>query len=158
VNQIHRLIQEHGHAQARLMVPAEERHLVDKTAYVLEQETLSLGITYSGFCLTALPHRQLGTEERWERRSHNITLVVEPGILFDHQGVTKVHGVPYGSRARMIPLYLQTRAAQTSSPEVELGRSMRDWLGRMGVPVGGKTVRDIRDQADRISACRITFL
>ncbi|CAH2605684.1 protein of unknown function (plasmid) [Rhodovastum atsumiense] len=58
----------------------------------------------------------------------------------------------------MILLYLQTRAVQASSPEVELGRSMRDWLGRMGVSIGGKTVREIRDQADRISACRLTFL
>ena len=39
----------------------------------------------------------------------------------------------------MILLYLQTRAVRTSSREVELGRSLHDWLGRMGLVWGGET-------------------
>jgi hypothetical protein len=57
----------------------------------------------------------------------------------------------------MILLYLQTQAVRTKSPEVELGASMREWLGRMGIPIGGKSLKDVRDQADRISACTLTF-
>lgn len=57
----------------------------------------------------------------------------------------------------MILLYLQTRALQTDSREVELGRSMHNWLDRMGLSVGGQTYRDIREQACRISACNLTF-
>ena len=34
----------------------------------------------------------------------------------------------------MILLYLQTQAIRTRSREVELGRSMRHWLDRMGRP------------------------
>ena len=48
-------------------------------------------------------------------------------------------GVPYGSRARLIMLYLQSEALRTSSREVELGRSLRNWLERMGISVGGKS-------------------
>jgi hypothetical protein len=66
-------------------------------------------------------------------------------------------GVPYGSRARLILLYLQTQAIRSQSPEVELGRSMDDWLGRMGISSGGKTRIDVRDQAERISACNLSF-
>src|SRR5215217_3139625 len=69
----------------------------------------------------------------------------------------KLFGVPYGARARMILLYLQTQAVRTSSREVELGRSMRDWLGRMGLAVGGETTRALREQAARISACSLKF-
>ncbi|CAO3440027.1 Plasmid encoded RepA protein [Azospirillum argentinense] len=57
----------------------------------------------------------------------------------------------------MILLYLQTRALQTDSREVELGRSMHEWLDRMGLSVGGQTYRDIREQASRIAACNLTF-
>jgi hypothetical protein len=57
----------------------------------------------------------------------------------------------------MILLYLQTRAIQTDSREVELGRSMHEWLDRMGLSVGGQTYRDIREQASRIAACNLTF-
>lgn len=155
---IHQLVLLHGQEQARRLVTPDERHLVDMAAAVLAVENPALGISYSGFCLTALPHRKLADTDRWERIGHNVTLVVEPGSLPDSEGVTRVHGVPYGSRARMILLYLQTRAIQTGSPEVELGGSMRDWLGRMNIPVGGKSFKDVRDQANRISACHLTFV
>ena len=44
-------------------------------------------------------------------------------------------------------LYLQTQAVRTGSREVELGRSMRDWMERMGLSVGGETARSLREQA-----------
>ena len=67
------------------------------------------------------------------------------------------YGVPYGARARMILLYLQTQAVRTGSREVALGRSMRDWMERMGLAIGGETARSLREQAARISACTLKF-
>ena len=69
----------------------------------------------------------------------------------------KLYGVPYGARARMILLYLQTQAVRTGSREVALGRSMRDWMERMGLAVGGETAHSLREQAARISACSLKF-
>ena len=43
------------------------------------------------------------------------------------------------------------------SCEVELGRSMRDWLGRMGLSWGGNTGRALREQAARSAACNLRF-
>jgi len=67
-------------------------------------------------------------------------------------------GVPYGSVARLILLYLQTEAIRTNSPEVELGRSMRSWMTRMSLASGGRNYQLVAEQARRISACRLTFL
>jgi hypothetical protein len=156
--QIHHLITQVGRDQAKaLQTNPEQRNLIDIAAAVLEEERQDLGITYSGFALTALPHRRLPDEQPWERRGHRIRLLIEPGRLPIRGGGFKLYGVPYGSRARMILLYLQTRAIQTDSREVELGRSMHEWLDRMGLSVGGQTYRDIREQASRIAACNLTF-
>src|SRR3954454_14730056 len=57
----------------------------------------------------------------------------------------------------MILLYLQTQAVRTNSPQVALGRSMRNWMERMGLAVGGETARSIRKQSARISACTLKF-
>jgi hypothetical protein len=157
VGDIHRLVIQHGREKARELVPARHRHLVDVAAEVLADEAQNLGITYSGFCLTAFPHKRLDDAEVWEKRGHNVTLLVEPGRLKTGSGPTELFGVPYGARARMILIYLQTQAVRTRSREVRLGRSMRDWMGRMGMTVGGETVRALRDQARRISACNIKF-
>ena len=46
---------------------------------------------------------------------------------------------------------------RTGRREIELGRSLRVWLHRMGITVGGKSVAGVREQAERISRCRLTF-
>jgi hypothetical protein len=66
-------------------------------------------------------------------------------------------GVPYGSYARFILLFLQSQAVKSGSREIELGRSMRFWLGNMGLSIGGTTYRMVNEQARRISGCTLTF-
>lgn len=158
MSNIHELISLHGRNAAKRMVPSGEQKLVDIAAEFMANESTALGITYAGFCLTSLPHKALPDEQHWERNGHRVRMIVQPGLLPDSSGGTKLYGVPYGSRARMILLYLQTRAVQTGSPEVELGSSMREWLGRMNVSIGGKQYRDVKEQANRISACNLTFV
>jgi hypothetical protein len=146
----------HGRERAREMVDARMRPLVDIAAEVLADDTQRIGISYTGFCLTALPHKKLADDLPWEKKGHRVTLLVEPGRL-KHGGKTKLYGVPYGARARMILLYLQTQAIRTGSREVALGRSMRDWMERMGLAIGGETAHALREQAARISACSLKF-
>jgi hypothetical protein len=153
---VHQLVLIHGKEKAREMVDVRMRPLVDIAAEVLSDDSHRIGISYTGFCLTALPHKKLADDQPWEKKGHKVTLLVEPGRLM-HAGKMKLHGVPYGARARMILLYLQTQAIRTKSREVALGRSMRDWMERMGLSVGGETARALREQAARISACSLKF-
>jgi hypothetical protein len=139
------------------MVPERQRPLVDIAAEVMADESQRIGISYTGFCLTSLPHKRLPDDQAWQKHGHRVTLLIEPGRLKSAKGDLRLHGVPYGARARMILLYLQTQAVRTGSREVALGRSMRDWMERMGLSVGGETARSLREQAARISACSLKF-
>ena len=152
-----RLVLVHGRDTARAMVEPEQKRLVDIAAEVMGDDVGRIGITYTGFCLTGLPHKRLPDEHPWEKKGHRVTLLIEPGRMKIGRGPAKLHGVPYGARARMILLYLQTQAVRTGSREVELGRSMRDWLGRMGLSWGGETGKALREQATRIAACSLKF-
>lgn len=115
-------------------------------------EDLQANFVHAGFALTALPHRRI-EETEWVREAAGLTLRVESGR--DERG--EVVGVPYGSIARMILLYLQTEAVRTRSREVELGRNMNRWLTAMGVNNGGKGYTLVREQSWRLSLCRLTF-
>jgi hypothetical protein len=157
MGEVHRLILAHGREKARDMVPVSQRRLVDVAAEVMAEDAQSLGITYSGWCLTALPHKRLPNDQVWSRSGYRCTLLVEPGRLQIGRGRPVLFGVPYGARARLILLYLQTEAVRRESREVSLGRSMRDWMTRMGLSVGGETARGLRDQAHRIAASSIKF-
>ena len=150
---VHQLILRHGVDGARAMAGnAAERHAINAAALMLSEEASRLGITHAGFAMTSLPHKRIG-EGFWKREGHRTTLLVESGR--DRQG--HFVGVPYGSIARLILLYLQTEATRTGSPEVELGRSMKSWMGRMSLTTGGRTYQLVAEQARRISACRLTF-
>ena len=153
MGEIHRLILRHGVDGARAMASTKaERHAIDAAAVILSDEESRLGITHAGFAMTSLPHKRI-EEPYWKREGHRTTLLVESG----RNRHSDLIGVPYGSIARLILLYLQTEAIRTNCPEVELGRSMNSWMGRMSLSTGGRTYQLVTEQARRISACRLTF-
>jgi hypothetical protein len=151
--QIHRLIVAYGIEETRRQAVSKHDRLVIETAHrVLSDDAEKMGFTYSGFALTSLPHKPQ-TELVWRRDGHNITMLIESGR--DRTG--KPLGLPYGSYARFILLFLQSEAIRTQSREIELGRSMRVWLGNMGLSIGGTTYKLVTAQARRISGCTLTF-
>jgi hypothetical protein len=153
---VHRLLEERGKRGA--LEAGIDRSVVEAAASYMGDEDTGLGFAYSGWAQCALPHKRLADDATWGISAERIKLVVEPGRRTIGDGAeTEYVGVPFGSHARLILLYLQTEALRTNSREVELGRSLRDWLGRIGVSVGGMTGKSVRDQAERISRCRLTF-
>lgn len=134
-----------------------ERVVVEAAAQYLGDEENSIGFLYSGWCQAALPHRKLANDAGWQIESERMALVVEPGMRPTPGGKPEAVGVPYGSRARLIMIYLQSEAIRTQSREILLGRSLREWLMKMGIPVGGKSLKDVRDQCERISRCRLSL-
>lgn len=157
MSELHRLILTHGRDAARQMVPLADRHLIDAASAVLAVEREEIGISYSGFALTGLPHKKIADDAVWEKIGHRLTLTVTPGRLPGPNGKTVPYGVPYGAYARLIMLYLQTQALKTGSRRVELGRSMRAFLEKLGLSIGGTTYGRVWDQARRIAACNLVF-
>ena len=60
---VRRLVLVHGRERARTMVEPEQRALVDIAAKVLGDDAGRIGISYSGFCLTGLPHKRFSDEQ-----------------------------------------------------------------------------------------------
>lgn len=151
---VQKLLLTHGLETARRIVTDKrERQRLEIAANMIAEGEESLSICHAGFALTSLPHKNIG-ETVWRREGHRVTLLVESGLNRSAQPI----GIPYGSKARMILIYLQTQAVRIQSREVELGRSMKAWLTAMGMPnTGGATYKMVTEQAKRIGACRLTF-
>lgn len=154
---VHDLLTERGR-QATLDLDFDRRVVEAASSYMTDEDG-SIAYLFSGWTQAALPHKKLADNEVWEIRTPRVTLLVEPGRKPNQvEGLPPISvGVPYGSRARLIMLYLQTEALKTNSREVELGKSLRAWFVRLGIPPGGKSIRDVREQAERITRCRLTF-
>src|SRR6202046_3934853 len=110
---VHQLILRHGVEEARRQaVTKHERQIVEAAYQVLSDDAERMGFTYSGFALTSLPHKpQLGST--WRREGHNLTLVLHAGV----DRAERTVGLPYGSYARFILLFLQSEGIRTSSRE-----------------------------------------
>ena len=85
-----------------------------------------LAFLHSGLCQTCLPHsRPTSNQAVWTRSSGRFSLMVTPGIIDDRPASarqkqptpedleTMYVGVPYGSRARLILLFLQSEGIKS---------------------------------------------
>jgi hypothetical protein len=153
---IHSILEAQGKAAA--LAAGLERTVVEAASLYMADEDGAFGFVYSGWAQCALPHRRLADDAAWEIGADRLRLVVEPGRRPSrNDGPLEWVGVPFGAHARLILLYLQTQALKTGSRDIELGHSLRDWLRRIGVSVGGRTGLLVKEQAERISRCRLTF-
>jgi len=155
VAEVHDLVEARG--RAALTEPGTDRRVVEAALRYMAAEDAATAFLFSGWAQAALPHKRLADDATWQVRTDHCTLLVEPGRRVSPSGPPQPIGVPYGSRARLIFLFLQTEALRTNSREVELGKSLRSWLARLGIPQGGKSIREVREQAERISRCRLSF-
>jgi Plasmid encoded RepA protein len=155
MGEVHDIIEARGKAAA--LRSELDRQVVEAAARYMADEDPGIGFLYSGWCQAALPHRRLPDGIPWHISTERVKLAVEPGLRPGSEGKLVPGGVPYGSRARLIMLFLQTEALRTGSRDVVLGGSLPAWLARMGIPNGGKSQRDVREQAERIARCRFTF-
>ncbi|RYI23406.1 MAG: plasmid replication initiator [Acetobacteraceae bacterium] len=154
---VHKLLREVGKAKA-IAAGTVERDVIETAAKYMADEESGLGFVYSGWTQCALPHRRLKDDEPWTIASERVRLVVQPGLRpVGEDGLLESVGVPFGAHARLILLFLQTEALRTGSREVELGGSLRQWMARLGIQPGGSAFRSVREQAERISRCRLSF-
>ncbi len=155
MGEVHKLLREEGREVA--LRSDIDRRVVEAAAAYLASEDVEVGFLYSGWAQAALPHKRLPDNTPWQVTTERVTLIVQPGLRAVPEGEPVSVGVPYGSRARLILLYLQSEALRTNSREIELGGSLHAWLRRLEIPIGGKSMKDVRDQAERLSRCRMTF-
>jgi hypothetical protein len=159
MGEVHDLLEAHGKQETRRLIEGRRGpRIVEAAAAWSADEDIGTGYMYSGWCQTALPHRRPADNAAiWKLETASMTLLIEPGVRMTPGGDPTHVGVPFGAIARLILIYLQSEALRTGSRDVELGGSLRAFLGRLEISVGGKTAALVREQAERISRCRLTF-
>ncbi len=134
------------------------KHMLDHQADVISgTKNLVPGYTYPGLGMASLPHRRLPDGASWQLKSDQVTLIMEPGSKPGPGDTAISVGLPYGSRARLILLFMQTTALRTKSLDIHFGRSLREFLTALGVPPGETPNRLVLDQLERLIRCRISF-
>ena len=126
----------------------------DKAAEAHKNE---IAFHHTVFCQTALPYREV-QERVWERTNGYVQISVEAGRTFDPNTEKWVDvPLPFGPKARIIMIHLDTQAVMKQSPLVDIQNSMTAFVKTLqGRDPTGPELRNFRQQSAAISnsTCR----
>lgn len=167
--------------------PAERKRLQRRIETIHEIQSAlptpeDLSFLHSGLCQTCLPHnRPESNATIWRRTAGRFSLMIAPGVIDPdgsaaggggagggagrgprqtaaEQNERMYVGVPYGSRARLILIHLQTEGVRSRT--VNLGPSLSAFLRSLGLPITGGprgSIAAVKEQCLRIARCTFTM-
>lgn len=109
----------------------------------------ALGFMARAMTMATMPHRKIA-DHSFIRSNGDFTLTVTS---------LAGRGLPYGSKPRLLLAWLVTEAVKTKSQELVLGRSLSDFMRKIGLSAtGGKTgsISPLREQMVRLFSCAIS--
>jgi hypothetical protein len=116
-------------------------------------------ITYqhSILCQTGLPYRDPGAGARaWDRKQGNAALRISAGDAMNPEtGEWEQIGLPWGPKARLVLLHLNSEAIRTRNARVDVGESLTAFVKRLGLHAHGRDIKRIKDQVGALSAATI---
>ena len=101
--------------------------------YLKEAEQIEY--LHTVLCQVGMP-RQKTTERRFERSNGFASLSIEAGAIWTGQDWEE-QPLPYGTIPRLILVYLSTEAVRTGSSVIDVGRSLTEFMNRLGVGQSG---------------------
>ena len=105
-----------------------------------------------------LPQKRLPAGQReYIVRHGRAALRIEAGSLIDPGVVGEFRElpVPFGTRARMILPYINASAVRNQSRTVDMGRSLRDFMGRLGLSFDGRRGLVLTEQVEALAAAHL---
>lgn len=136
------------------ITPLQERLLAAAEQIALEPATIDdAAFLHSVLCQVGMPRKR--TELlTFERTNGAASLLLTAGKLWD--GRTWVQQpIPYGPKPRLMLINLTSSAIVTGSRFVDVGRSTREFMERIGFDAQGSEYRSLRRQVACIAACRM---
>lgn len=132
-----------------------QRRIIDAAADMMEAGADSAEFLHSVLCHVGLPRSK--TDARiFERSSGTSSIVIEAGRLWKNKQFHE-QPLPYGAKPRLILMHICSEAVRTQSPEIDIGRSAREFLQRLGLDNGGHEYARFRSQIEALAACRMTL-
>lgn len=137
---------------------AVRKRLLNASVAIRQDTPEEIAYQHSVLCQTALPVRRLEPGIRvWEREQGRAALRIEAGAARDPRSRKFVElPLPYGPKARLVLMHLNSEAIRGRSPEVEVEDSMTAFVRRlMRADPNGREIRAFKNQLSALSAATV---
>ena len=137
-------------------LPAIQNRLISAAVEIDQDDPLDIVYQHSLFCQVALP-RSRPEGRVFERAYRNSSISLEAGKLWD--GTRWIEQpLPAGPKPRLALCHLNSEAVKTRCPSVDVDRSARKFMERLGLNTdGGRDYNLFKREMKALAACRMTL-
>jgi hypothetical protein len=143
-------------AEGAMASPIQQR-LLDLGSDIATAPPEDLAFQHTILCQTSLPAAR-PTDGRlvWERRQGRATLLVEAGKAINPRtGHFEQLGLPYGPKARLLLLHMNSEAMRRQSPVIPVEDTMTAFFRRlMGRTQDGRQAKMLKEQLSTLAAAQ----
>lgn len=140
------------------LTPVEKR-FSDAAINIRQQEPESddIGFMQAGLCHVFFPYANPGDADLWVREHGKYTLTMEATReLNPDTRQMERFGLPFGAKPRMMLALLNTIAIKQQSPELHLGNSLTEFVGKyLEMNTGGRNIIAVKNQLARLASADI---
>jgi len=134
-------------------ISATTARLVDAAVEISQDATTRPDFLHGVLCQVGLPRSKVDGST-FERRSGSASLRIKAGELWNGKEWI-AQPIPFGTRPRLALIHVSSEAVRTRSSEVEVGRSLRDFLVRLGLDASGREYSTFKKQMNALAACEM---
>lgn len=136
--------------------------VIESAADIAIGEACDPAYMHTALCQTSLPYR-LTKDRILERKNGHIHLRVEAGTAYSERDDAWIElPLPFGAKARLVLIHLNTQAIIKQSPCIEVGDSMTEFFSRVlssqtAGYLNGHQIRMMKQQLSALAAAEIRF-
>jgi hypothetical protein len=122
---------------------------------IRQDEPDEFAFQHSVLCQTALPASKPKADVlEWEKKQGRASLLLQAGkVLHPREGRWLQLGLPYGAKARLLLMHLNSEAVRSQSPIIPVEDSMSAFFRRlMGRSIDGREVTRLKGQLSALAA------
>ena len=132
---------------------------IDAATEIRSAPADDIAYQHSVLCQTSLPYRNT-PERRWEAKNGHVALLVQAGEAFDPIKQQWVQlPLPFGPKARLILMYLNSEAIKTQNPIIDVEDSLTAFLRHLqnGRSPNGDEIQAFKMQLAALARAKITM-
>ncbi|MEP7309349.1 MAG: replication protein RepA [Acidobacteriota bacterium] len=135
-----------------------QNRMIEAAEAIRDGRPEDIAFQHSVLCQTSLPYRRTPLR-RWEAQNGNVMLLVQAGEAYDREKQQWVElPLPFGPKARLILMYLNSEAIRTRSPIIEVENSMTAFLRQLQRrDPNGDEIQKFKQQLSALAQAKISM-
>jgi hypothetical protein len=122
------------------------------------EEAQRIVYSHSTMCQTCLPINDMGNLREWESKNGDASLLLQAGKVHDKELDKWVDvGLPFGTKPRLIMMYLNRQAVMQKSPVITVEDTLRQFIQSVGIDPNGRNYRAVKEQLGRLSMSHLAI-